>query len=216
MKTIDKKIQSLDHLETTLNGLRKKGKKIVLCHGVFDLMHPGHILYFQASKKFGDVLVVTITQDQHVNKGPGRPVFNERLRLESIAALECVDYVALNKWPTAEKTIHKLKPHIYSKGQDYANAASDLTGQIRNEAAAVKSIGGRIVFTDEQMFSSSSLINKFFNVHPPATQQYLHDFRKKYSSEDIVGMVKSLSSLKVLVIGEATVPQRVFASVWFM
>jgi len=204
---MNKKILSLDHLEKKLADLRKKGKRVVLCHGVFDLMHPGHILYFQAAKKEGDILVVTITPDPYVNKGPHRPVYNSRLRLESIAALECVDYVALNAWPTAIKTILKLRPHVYAKGQDYANAASDLTGQIKNEMAAVKKVGGRTVFTHEQMFSSSNLINRFFSAFPPATQEYLNTFRKRYSADHVLSLLKNLSGLRVLVIGEAILDQ---------
>ena len=76
---------------------------MVLCHGCFDLMHPGHIKYFQAAKRMGDVLAVTVTPDRYIDKGAGRPVFNENLRAESIAALECVDYVAINKWPTERR-----------------------------------------------------------------------------------------------------------------
>lgn len=112
MSATREKIHPLDSLAEKLASLRKKGQKIVLCHGVFDLLHPGHILYFQAARKNGDVLVVTVTQDQYVNKGPGRPVFSQRLRMESIAALECVDYVALNQWPTAVETILKLRPNV--------------------------------------------------------------------------------------------------------
>ena len=64
-----------------LNGLikvRQKfiGKKIVLCHGVFDLLHIGHINYFRSSKKYGNILVVSVTSDKFVNKGPGRPAFS--------------------------------------------------------------------------------------------------------------------------------------------
>ena len=52
-----------------------------------------------------DILVVTVTPDRYVNKGPHRPVFSEELRAEAIAALQCVDYVAINEWPTAVETI---------------------------------------------------------------------------------------------------------------
>src|ERR1700730_13068943 len=103
------KIKSIAELSKLLTNEKKKDRKIVLCHGVFDLLHPGHILYFQAAKRHGDILVVTITPDQLVYKGPNRPVYTQRLRMESIAALECVDYAALNDWPTAVNTILTLK-----------------------------------------------------------------------------------------------------------
>ena len=72
------KIVSLNELEKIVQDLKKKGKKIVHCHGVFDLLHPGHILHFEAAKREGDVLIVTLTRDEHVGKGPGRPVYNQR------------------------------------------------------------------------------------------------------------------------------------------
>jgi rfaE bifunctional protein nucleotidyltransferase chain/domain len=205
--TASAKIKTINELTPILASLRRKNKRIVLCHGVFDLLHPGHILYFQAAKKHGDTLVVTVTPDEYVNKGPNRPVFNQRLRLESLAALESIDYVALNEWPTAVNTILKFKPHIYAKGQDYANAASDISGQIRNEMAAVKRVGGKTVFTNEQMFSSSHLINRFFNVLPANTQQYLSHFRNRHPAKEVLQYLKRLSALRVLVVGEAILDQ---------
>jgi len=94
------KIVPLDELAQIVSQLKAEGKKVVHCHGVFDLLHPGHILHFQAARGLGDILVVTITRDAYVDKGPGRPVFKERLRAESLAALEVIDYVAFNDWPT--------------------------------------------------------------------------------------------------------------------
>ena len=73
---------------------KKNGCKIVQCHGTFDLIHPGHVIHFQESKGLGDKLIVTVTGENFVNKGPGRPYFNDELRLQSLAALESVDYVA--------------------------------------------------------------------------------------------------------------------------
>ncbi len=90
------KIIDLEVLATIIQEKKSEGKKVSHCHGCFDLMHPGHIKYFQVSKEMGDVLVVTVTPDVYVDKGPDRPVFNQTLRAESIAALECVDYVAIN------------------------------------------------------------------------------------------------------------------------
>ncbi|NBQ55648.1 MAG: hypothetical protein EBU36_03185 [Verrucomicrobia bacterium] len=75
--------------------LRGEGKRLVQCHGTFDLVHPGHIVHLQDAAKLGDFLVVTVTEGKHVNKGPGRPYFNDALRTRSLAALECVDYVVL-------------------------------------------------------------------------------------------------------------------------
>lgn len=155
------KILKLEDLAKKLQILKSKGKKIVHCHGCFDLMHIGHIKYFQASKKLGDILVVTITPDIYVDKGPDRPVFNQNLRTESIAALECVDYVAINKWTTAEETLRLLRPDIYVKGQEFENL-EDRTGKIQKEHKIIKEIGAEMRFTHEIVFSSTKLLNQYF------------------------------------------------------
>ena len=155
------KILDLDKLAEELSDLKSKGKKIVHCHGCFDMMHPGHIKYFQASKKMGDILVVTVTPDQYVDKGSGRPVFDQYLRTESIAALECVDYVAVNRWPTAENTLRLLVPDYYVKGQEFEKL-QDKTGKIQKEVDVVKEIGGEMIFTHEVVFSSTKILNRYF------------------------------------------------------
>ncbi len=155
------KISELDELAKKIQDLKSSGKKIVHCHGCFDLMHIGHIKYFQASKKMGDVLIVTLTPDIYVDKGPGRPVFNQDLRAESIAALECVDYVAVNKWPTAEETLRLLRPDIYVKGQEFEKL-EDKTGKIQKENKIVKEIGAQMRFTHEIVFSSTKLLSQYF------------------------------------------------------
>ena len=155
------KIYDLDELALMVHNRKSAGKKIVHCHGCFDLMHPGHINYFQAAKKMGDILVVTVSPDIYVDKGPGRPVFNQELRAGSIAALECVDYVAINKWPTAEETLRLLRPDIYVKGQEFEKL-EDKTGKIQKEYEVVKEIGADIRFTHEIVFSSTKLLNEYF------------------------------------------------------
>ncbi|OHB47185.1 MAG: hypothetical protein A2106_06145 [Planctomycetes bacterium GWF2_40_8] len=156
------KIISLEELSRIVQKLKSEGKKVVLCHGCFDFMHPGHIKYFQAARKMGDILFVTVTPDIYVDKGHGRPVFNENLRVESIAALECVNYVAINKWPTAEETIRLLRPDIYVKGQEFENL-DDKTGKIQKEYKVLQEIGAEMRFTHEIVFSSTKLLNQYFN-----------------------------------------------------
>ncbi|RJX34030.1 MAG: hypothetical protein C4525_07795 [Desulfarculus sp.] len=155
------KIRDLHELSETLAQLKAEGKKVGLCHGCFDLMHPGHIKHLQAAKSQCDVLVVTLTPDQWVDKGPNRPVFNQLLRAESLAALECVDFVAINKWPTAEDTLRLLRPDLYFKGQEFATLR-DKTGKIQKEACVLKEIGTELRCTQEIVFSSSKLLNKYF------------------------------------------------------
>lgn len=206
-----KKIKTFESFAPIREQLKREGKKLVHCHGLFDLVHPGHILHFKAAKKLGDVLVVTLTPDHYARKGPGRPVFNERLRLETLASIEYIDFVILNQWPTAIETIHKVKPDLYVKGQDYQDSQKDLTGNIALEVEAVRGHGGDVIFTQEEMFSSSNLLNKFFSKYPAETNEYLKEFRSKQSAESIIQALQSLSELNVLVIGEAILDQYVYS-----
>jgi rfaE bifunctional protein nucleotidyltransferase chain/domain len=202
-----KKIQPLEKLAATLSTLRERGQRMVLCHGVFDLLHPGHIRHFEAARRHGDVLVVTVTPDEFVAKGPGRPVFNQRLRAESIAALACVDFVAVNRWPTAVETIRLLRPDVYCKGSDYKDPEGDLTGGIRLEEAAVQEVGGRLEFTSDITFSSTELLNQFYNPYPDGARGYLEAFRRHHSAEEVIARLADLADLKVLVIGEAIIDE---------
>ena len=116
------------------------GSKIVHAHGVFDLLHVGHIRHLEQAKELGDILVVTITPDQFVNKGPHRPAFNERLRAHALAALESVDYVAVTDSPTSVEAIECLKPDTFVKGKEFKDL-KDMTGAVTHEAEAVKAAG---------------------------------------------------------------------------
>ncbi|MFC1520863.1 PfkB family carbohydrate kinase [Elusimicrobiota bacterium] len=202
-----KKIKTLKELALIISKLKKQGKRAVHCHGVFDLMHPGHIRHFEAAKREGDALVVTITKNIYVNKGPSRPVFDEWLRAEQIAALECVDYVAINEWSTAEKTIRLLKPNIYAKGSDYEDRKADVTRGIEAEEKAVRFCGGQIHFTREIQFSSTGIINEQFDIYPADARPFLESFRSRYRDIDIINYLESLKKLKVLVIGDAIVDE---------
>ena len=155
------KILKFEELAEKIEELKAQGKKIVHCHGCFDLMHPGHIKHFQAARNIGDILIVTLTPDKYVDKGADRPVFSQNLRAESIAALECVDYVTVNKWATAEETLRFLKPDYYVKGQEFENL-KDETGKLQKEYEVLKEIGSEMRFTHEIVFSSTELLNKYF------------------------------------------------------
>jgi rfaE bifunctional protein kinase chain/domain/rfaE bifunctional protein nucleotidyltransferase chain/domain len=210
------KILPLDDLGTAIAQHKAEGRVVVHCHGVFDLLHPGHIRHFDAARAEGDLLVVTVTPDRYVNKGPGRPVFNERLRAESIAALESVDVVAVNAWPTAVETIHLLKPDVYVKGDEYKDAEGDLTGMIVEEERAVVEEGGRIHFTTDVTFSSSELLNAHFDVFSPEADAFLRDFRSRHSAGEIIGLLRSLTSLRVLVVGDAIIDEYAFCRAYGM
>lgn len=201
------KVKLLSELAEVLESLRQKHKKIVLCHGVFDLLHVGHIRYFEHARKSGDILVVTVTPDRYVNKGPQRPAFTDALRAEAVAALDCVDYVAINEWPTAVETIKILKPDFYIKGAEYKSAEKDKTQGIVAEEKAVQSVGGKMVFTEDITFSSSNLIKRYLPVFTKEVSEYLNGFSQRYRPEDVVQYLENAKKLKVLVMGEAIIDE---------
>jgi len=192
--------------------LRADGKKLVLCHGVFDLLHLGHVKHLQQARRHGDVLAVTITGDRFVNKGPGRPIFTELQRAEMLAALDCVDWVAVNHGPDAIELLNVVKPACYAKGPDYADAASDVTGKIAVEQHAVEAGGGRIVITDDITFSSSSLINKHLDLYEPALRDLLAVMRNDDAKDRIHQLIERASKLRVLVVGDAIIDEYHYVS----
>jgi rfaE bifunctional protein kinase chain/domain/rfaE bifunctional protein nucleotidyltransferase chain/domain len=207
---MSKKINSIENLKKILFKLKTKRKKIVLCHGVFDLLHIGHINHFYEARNYGDILIVTVTSDQYVNKGPNRPAFNEENRLKALAALNVVDYVALNNSPTAISAIKELKPNVYCKGQDYKFHKNDVSGEIKNEINALKKNRGRIIFTKGATFSSSNLINKFSENYSPEQKTEINKIKKKFTFLKIRKSIESFKKLKVLIIGETIIDQYIF------
>ena len=145
------------NLETTLvhlaKDMRSRGLVIVMANGCFDVLHYGHISHLKVAKKMGDVLVVTVTRDEDVNKGQGRPMFDEVTRMQAVDALACVDYVCLNNSPGI--AIKLVRPHLYVKGPDYR---FKMTEPLQVEKIAVESYGGRLVFTDTPEFHSTDII----------------------------------------------------------
>ncbi len=204
------KIKTLNELRQITADFKSKGKKIVHCHGVFDLLHIGHIKHFEEAKALGDILVVSLTPDRYVNKGPFRPAFNEKLRLEAVASLGVVDFVCLNTTPTAIGAIQRIKPNIYCKGPDYKDPKNDVSGQIKNETNAVKKIGGKTVYTSDITFSSSKLINKYGDIYSNLQKSLINRIKKKYSFAKIRELIESFKKLKVLVVGETIIDQYVF------
>ena len=205
--TSSRKIRSLDELARLIAELKAAGKRVVHCHGVFDLVHVGHLKHFQSARRHGDVLVVTITPDKWVNKGPHRPAFEEQLRLEMLAGFDCIDYVALNGWPTAVETLKLLKPSCFVKGSEFTDRSKDVTGAVAEEEAAIESVGGKLVFTDDITFSSSNLINRFMPQFSPAAMEYLAGFASRYKPDDLLGYIERAGSLRVLTIGETIVDE---------
>lgn len=209
---IREKIKTHKELEEEISILRKEGKIIVQCHGVFDLVHPGHIHQFNQARNFADVLVVSVVDDEYVEKGPGRPYFPERLRMEWVASLTQVDYVVLCDSPGPWEVMKLIKPDFYVKGEDTKHLLEDSTSGVYKDKEVIESLGGKIYFTECLPIHSPDLLQEFFNTHPPELKDFLKKFRTRYPQKTLIEMIKKFSELKVLVIGEMIVDEYDYVS----
>ncbi len=169
--------------------------KIVQAHGCFDLLHLGHIRHLQAAKAEADYLIVTVTSDRYVQKGPGRPAFTALERMEALRGLGCVDDVELSDSPTAAEAIRRIKPTWFAKGPDYSAQSLDA-----GERQALSDVGGRLLITDTEKWSSTALLNPRQDISPDI-QAYLS--RLNAQPADVLRWLEKARSLKVAVIGEA-------------
>jgi rfaE bifunctional protein nucleotidyltransferase chain/domain len=199
------KIQPIENIAHLAEDCRDKKCTIALSHGVFDLIHPGHIRHLWAAKRKASKLIVSVTADAFVNKGPGRPVHPEMYRAEHLATFECVDWVVINSAPTAENVIDLIKPHFYVKGAEYENEKDDITGKIVNERAAVEKYGGKLVFTNDITFSSSNLINKHMNFHDPKLRKILDRYREENACEEMVDLIDKVKDYEVTIVGDTII-----------
>jgi rfaE bifunctional protein nucleotidyltransferase chain/domain len=148
-----KKLYTLLQLKKNISEQKKKGKKIVLANGCFDLIHAGHIRYLKESKKKGDILVVALNNDSSVRslKGKGRPILRQRERADILSSFYFVDYITFFKDPTVEKVLLGLKPSIHAKGSDY-------TEETVPEKEIVKSYGAKVAITGGPKIRSTSQV----------------------------------------------------------
>lgn len=201
------KVRTVAEVALACEQAKRAGQTVVQAHGAFDLLHLGHVRHLEAARKLGDMLIVTVTADRFVNKGPGRPVFNAELRAEMLATLEYVDWVAINDAADAVSAIERIRPSIYIKGQDYQNPEGDITGKISLEREAVEASGGRIHFTDEVTFSSTELINRHLNVFEPHIRAHLDTLRQDGGLEQLLSLIDRVADYRVLVVGDAIIDE---------
>ena len=151
-----RKVKTVDEL-CELIGPRPRDKTVIMCHGVFDIVHPGHVRHLSYAKSMGDVLVVSVTGDEHVNKGHIRPYVPEDLRAINLAAFEMVDYVIIDRDPTPLRNLQRIRPDYYAKGYEYVDGG--LHPKTREELEVLESYGGELIFTPgDVVYSSSHLI----------------------------------------------------------
>lgn len=205
-----KKIKTLEELKKISEEKKKIGKKITLCHGTFDLLHIGHVRHFQQAKRTGDILIVTITADKFVVKGPERPYFTQNLRVEMIASLMNIDYVGIVNDFSALPSIESIKPNVYVKGSDYKNQDDDITGKIKHEIKLVKKNGGKLFISDDIVFSSSNLLNKHFSSKDEKLEKLLVNIKKKGGFSYLKKKIDEIHSKKILFIGETIIDEYVY------
>ncbi len=193
--------------------LREEGKTVALCHGVFDLVHPGHILHFEQAKAMADVLVVSVTAAKFVRKGPGRPYFDDNMRLKFLSALSDIDYVMLSDGYTVDDIVEAVEPDFYVKGSEYADESADITGNIAPERELVEKHGGELRFTGGQVFSSTKLINNNLAGLTDEVCAYMRNFKTRYGSEDLLKWEEKANRLKVLVVGEVIIDKYTYCFV---
>jgi len=209
-QSVRDKIRSITELGEIAEQARAAGKKVALAHGVFDLVHMGHVRYLEGARAEGGLLIVTTTADEMVNRGPGRPIFPEDLRAEMLAALQYVDWVGISHASSAENVLDTIKPDFYVKGSDYENPEDDVTGKIVEERKTVEKHGGRLVFTKDITFSSSALINRYLDVYDRPLQDHLEKMRQDGAEEKLAELVESVKDFKVLLVGDAIIDEYLY------
>jgi bifunctional ADP-heptose synthase (sugar kinase/adenylyltransferase) len=156
------KIKSAQELRDVI-GPRPRTKSVIMCHGVFDVVHPGHVRHLLYAKSKADLLVASITADHHITKGAHRPHVPQDLRAVNLAAFEVVDYVVIDKNPTPLENIRLIEPDYFAKGFEYT--ATGMPAKTAEEAEVIGAYGGEIIFTPgDIVYSSSNLID----LAPPA------------------------------------------------
>ncbi len=151
-----RKVKTVEEL-CQLVGLRPRTRKVIMCHGVFDIVHPGHVRHLLYAKSKGAILVVSVTADEHVGKANVRPYVPEDLRALNLAAYEMVDYVIIDREPTPLSNLRRIQPDYFAKGYEYV--AGSPHPKTQEEIAVLESYGGEIIFTPgDIVYSSSHLI----------------------------------------------------------
>ncbi len=198
------KILSLAEAEASVRAAQRGGKTVALCHGCFDIVHPGHVRHLQHAAKLGDRLLVTISGDSMVDKGTGRPLIPQELRAESLAALDCVDWVAVNPEPTAADLLHIIRPDIYVKGREYEH---NRDPRFQAEKHVVESYGGRVVFSSgDVVFSSTALINAMEQTVDPAHSRLRQLIaQQEIDVASVDQFINSFRGKRVVVVGETII-----------
>jgi rfaE bifunctional protein kinase chain/domain len=189
-------------------GPRPRDKKVIMCHGTFDLVHPGHVRHLLYAKTKADVLVASLTCDSHIIKDSYRPFVPQDLRAMNLAALEAVDYVIIDNDPTPLENIRAIQPDYFAKGYEYTDGK--VPQRTRDEMNVLAEYGGEIIFTPGDIVFSSS---KFIETSPPKLAgDKLHMLMESegVSFGDLRSAVKAFPGTRVHVLGDTIVDSYVY------
>ncbi len=196
------KIQTREAILAAI-GPRPRARSVIMCHGVFDIVHPGHLRHLMYAKEKADILVASLTADAHILKANHRPFVPQELRAANLAALEMVDFVLIDPDPVALKNIAFLQPDFFAKGYEYA--AGGLPPATQDEVRALEAYGGEMVFTPgDIVYSSSALIE----AHPPrlAIEKLMTLMQSDgVSWADLYSALERAKDARVHVVGDAIV-----------
>ena len=201
-KNFLKKIYTLPKLIKLLEKKHKKQKKI-LCHGNFDVVHPGHVRHLIYAKSKADILIVSITADKFNQKGTYRPFVPENLRALNLATFEMVDYVTIDNNKTSINILNKLKPDFFAKGFEYSS--NGLPKATKEEANTVKKFGGEMIFTPGDVIYSST---KLLRLSKPNIDNFrLSDLMKKnkITFDDLKKTLVKIKKIRVHVLGDTII-----------
>jgi bifunctional ADP-heptose synthase (sugar kinase/adenylyltransferase) len=152
------KIKKAEELRAIV-GARPRASKVIMCHGVFDVVHPGHVRHLVYAKSKADILIASLTADQHITKGVYRPHVPQDLRAVNLAAFEMVDYVLIDEHDKPLENIRLIEPDYFAKGFEYGG--NGLSAKTAEELAVLQSYGGELIFTPgDVVYSSSALIRE--------------------------------------------------------
>ena len=212
MKNYLKKIVTIKQLVDRVGKFpRNKQDQIAMCHGVFDLVHPGHIRHLVFAKQKVSKLIVSITSDIHVKKAELRPYVPQILRAENLAALEFVDFVIIDENETPIQNLKKIKPDFFVKGYEYVK--NEKNTKTQEEIDTLKSYGGQFLFTPGDFVLSSSKIIE--NDRPDLTVIKLKSLMEgeNVSFNDIREALRNFKNCEVLVVGDTIIDNYVNTSI---
>jgi len=206
-----KKIQSFNTILKKTEQLRKEGKKIVFCHGVFHFLHIGHIRYLKQAKNYGDFLIVALIADKYIDKKEDIQ-FDELLRSEAVASLDWIDAVVINPFRSDLEIVEHIRPDVFVKGFESIEDSREHESELEHQIKLFEDIDVRLIIAKENEFNSTSQINKYMQNLPEEIHRYIEIFKKRYSLNSILGTISAMRDLNVLVIGDTILDDYYYCS----